>query len=88
MTLDPRTQLAHTMLMGLRNDHKSVVRKNQKPSQKRDGRWLEQERRSVEALTKALLDPCATVQEAVLHSLMKRAEVDSPAEKEKDRFSG
>lgn len=87
MTLDPRTQLALTMLMGLRNDHESVVRKIQETSQKRDGRRLEQDRRSMEALTQALLDPCATVQEAILDSLMQRAEMDSPVMKEQDRFS-
>lgn len=87
MTLDPRTQLAHTMLMGLRTRDKSVIRQQQETSQKRDGGRVEQERRSMEALTQALLDPCATVQEAVLNSLMQRAEVDSPVMKEHERFS-
>ncbi len=88
MTLDPRTQLAYTILMGLRNHHESVAHKKRETSHTRDDRRLEQERRSMEALTQALMDPCATVQEAVLNSLVQRAEVDSPVMKEKDRISG
>ncbi len=88
MTLDPRTQLAQTMLMGLTRHDESVIRQKRETSKKRKSRQLEQERRSMEALTQALLDPCATVQEAVLNSLVQRAEVDSPVIKGKDRFSG
>ncbi len=79
MTLDPRTQLAQTMLMGVTNQNKSVIRQKPSTSLHRDRTRLKEEQRSMEALTHALLDPCATVQEAMLSSLLQRSEVDSPS---------
>jgi len=88
MTLDPRTQLAQTMLMGLTNQNEFLGRKKPVTSKDRDPRRLEQERRSLEALTQALLDPFSTVQEAKLNSLVQRAKVNTQAMIVKDRTSG
>ena len=88
MTLDPRTQLAQTMLMGVTNHNKSVTHKKPPTSHHRDRSRLEQERRSMEALTQALLDPCATVQEAMLSSLLQRAEGEPRALHIKDWSAG
>ena len=78
MTLDPRTQLALTMVTGLTSQQKPGNRRGYPTANERDRLWKKQERRSMEALTQALLDPCTTVQEAVLDSLLERTESDSP----------
>jgi len=77
MTLDPRTQLAIMMVTGLTSPQGQGKVKRQFPAPDRDRLRKEQERRSMEALTQALLDPCTTVQEAVLDSLLQRTKVDS-----------
>lgn len=78
MTLDPRAQLALTMVTGLRSQQEPGNQKGYPTANERDRLWKKQERRSMEALTQALLDPCTTVQEAVLDSLLQRTEIDSP----------
>ena len=88
MTLDPRTQLALTMVAGLKNQQEPQNRKRQQTANERDRLRKEQERRSMEALTQALLDPCTTVQEAVLDSLLQRSVIDSPVLDAKGRVSG
>jgi len=77
MTLDPRTQLALMMVTGLTSQQDQGKVKRQFAAPDRDRLRKEQERRSMEALTQALLDPCTTVQEAVLDSLLQLAGVDS-----------
>ncbi len=77
MTLDPRTQLALMMGSGLTRQQDQGKVKRQFAAPDRDRLRKEQERRSMEALTQALLDPCTTVQEAVLDSLLQRTGVDS-----------
>jgi hypothetical protein len=88
MTLDPRTQLAQTMLIGLANQNHPRTRKKPVPAHERDGRQLERERQSMEALMQALLDPCATVQEARQMSLVQDADVDVTARNTQDRTVG
>ena len=78
MALDPRAQLALTMVTGLMSQQEPGNRKGYPNANERDRLWKKQERRSMEALTQALLDPCTTVQEAVLDSLLQRTEIDSP----------
>ncbi len=78
MALDPRAQLALTMVTGLMSQQEPGNRKGYPTANERDRLWKKQERRSMEALTQALLDPCTTVQEAVLDSLLQRTESDSP----------
>ena len=84
MALDPRTQLALTMVTGLMSQQEPGNRK--RPSMAKESSRLSQkrERRSMEALTQALLDPCTTVQEAVLDSLLQRSMIDSSSSSEKD----
>ncbi len=77
MTLDPRTQLAIMMVTGLKSQQDQGKVKRQYAAPDRDRLCKEQERRSMEALTQALLDPCTTVQEAVLDSLLQRTGVGS-----------
>jgi hypothetical protein len=84
MTLDPRTQLAHTMVAGLTSQQEPRKQKRKSTIIERDRLGKEQERRSMEALTQALLDPCTTVQEAVLHSLLQRTSIHSPSWNKKD----
>jgi len=78
MTLDPRTQLALTMVIGLTSQQESGNRKAQPRANEGHRLRKEYERQSMEALTQALLDPCTTAQEAVLDSLLQRTEIDSP----------
>ena len=86
MTLDPRTQLAITMLTGLTNHQEPLHRKRQPIAVKPER--LRKEQRAMEALTQALLDPCTTVQEAVLDALLQDTMIDSPSLEKKDRSSG
>lgn len=85
MTLDPRTQLAQTMLMGLAEPKEPIFRKRSATTNNQGHLKNEQDQHSIEALTQALLDPFTTVQEAVLDSQLQRAEVDSPVKNEKNR---
>lgn len=85
MTLDPRTQLAQTMMMGLTETKKPASGKRPATANNRGRRNKEQDRHSVEALTQALLDPFTTVQEAVLDSQLQRVEIDSPVKNGKNR---
>ena len=78
MALDPRAQLALTMVTGLRSQQEPGNQKGYPNANERNRLWKKQERRSMAALTQALLDPCTTVQEAVLDSLLQRTEIDSP----------
>lgn len=84
MTLDPRAQLAQTMLLGLANQKDSAPPKKVRKTQEWTKLETEQARRAMEALTEALLDPCATVQEAVLDSLLLRSKSKSSPSHEQD----
>lgn len=87
MTLDPRAQLAQTMLTALASPLETGKSKNLSTSHDRDRLRKDQERRSMEALTQALLDPCTTVQEAVLESMLQRTVIDPLSEDRKNRAS-
>lgn len=87
MTLDPRTQLAHTMVAGLTSQQAPRKQKRKPTIIERDRLGEGQERRSMESLTEALLDPFTTVQEAVMDSLLQRAHIDSSSLNRKDSRS-
>ena len=88
MTLDPRTQLAQTMLRGFTSQNASKTRKKTEISNERDRPRKSRDRQSMEALTQALLDPFTTVQEAELNSLIRDTEIASPVMKGNPRTSG
>lgn len=72
------------MVNGLTDQKAREKQKRKPPTNERDR--LRKEQRAMEALTKALLDPCTTVQEAVLDSLLQRAVMDNVSPVEKDRL--
>lgn len=85
MTLDPRTQLALTMVHGLAGQQEPQNQKRRHTPNEQNGLLKKQERRYMEALTKALLDPCTTVQEAEMETLLQQTLIDSPSMNGKDR---
>ena len=82
MALDPRAQLALTMVTGLTTRTEPRNRRRTVVGHERER--LRQEQRATEALTQALLDPCATVQEAMLTSLLQQSTKDPSLSHEKD----
>ncbi|MDT7042938.1 hypothetical protein [Candidatus Nitronereus thalassa] len=77
MTLDPRAQLAQTMQIGLANRKKPTASKKLHPPRERHPHETQHAQQAMDALTKALLDPCTTVQEAMLESRVERSKRES-----------
>lgn len=82
MRLDPRAQLAFTIVNEFTNQEEPQNLHHSHPSHEQDR--LREEQGRIEALTQALLDPCTTVQEAVLESLVKRSANNAPPSAKKD----